>query len=363
MEKKDWVCGEGRARAPLRCQLQIEREERGMGMNAGCLHKSQEKEKMGVGRKHAKRVGGAMAPDQARGVGERAKGGGLHDRISGKLTRHKVTKGRTEGGQGLHGQKHKGERAVGYASLWGAVFADVGTCLLVIINSMLLLERKKDESGCMRLFAFRQKCRSKVCQKDVLLSSEKYVDLEAEPWCPKKMEDNRAFAHDEGLLVSSDATDVGSEVRDSLLGGSSEGDVESVRYQELASYVSAHGTVRSQEFSSKEVGSAPICHLDKHEDERDMILQYYNEEWGHSKEFDQMDVNGRSNLDLGPLAHLGVWDLKFASVQSYKHFIADFQNCPFNNTYLLEATEENKIKVLGKDFGGWAKLEEADDSV
>ncbi|MCO5595632.1 hypothetical protein L7F22_049677 [Adiantum nelumboides] len=210
---------------------------------------------------------------------------------------------------------------------------------------------------------------SKVCQKDVLLSSEKYVDLEAEPWCPKKMEDNRVSAHgtkqenedclsycatksccdvrganngmrrrvnnrdacekdcqciaiDERLLVSSDVADVGSEVRDSLLGGSSEGDVESVRYQELASYAPAHGTVRSQDFSSKEgrhveVESAPIRHLDEHEDERDMILQYYSEEWGHSKESGQMDVTGR----------------------------------------------KNKIKVLGKDFGGWAKTEEADDSV
>ncbi|MCO5591776.1 hypothetical protein L7F22_045768 [Adiantum nelumboides] len=44
--------------------------------------------------------------------------------------------------------------AVGYASLRGAVLADVGTCLLVIFNSMLLLERKKDESGCLGWFAF-----------------------------------------------------------------------------------------------------------------------------------------------------------------------------------------------------------------
>ncbi|MCO5555450.1 hypothetical protein L7F22_008995 [Adiantum nelumboides] len=217
--------------------------------------------------------------------------------------------------------------AGGYASLWGAVLADVGTCLLVIFNGMLLVERKKDESRCLGLFAFRWKCRSKVCQKDDLLSSEKYVDLEAEPWCPKKMEDNRVSAHgtkqeycvsycatksccdvrganngmrqrvnnrdacenncqciaiDEGLLVSSDAANVGSEVRDSLLGGNSESDVESVRYQELASYALAHGIFRSQDFSSKEgrhveVESAPIRHLDKHEDEQDMILQYYSE--------------------------------------------------------------------------------------
>ncbi|MCO5574819.1 hypothetical protein L7F22_028612 [Adiantum nelumboides] len=150
--------------------------------------------------------------------------------------------------------------AVGYASLWGVVLANVSTCLLVIFKSMLLLERKKYESGCLGLFAFRRKRKSKVCQKDVLLSSEKYVDLEAKPWCPKKMEDNRVSAHatkqkkeyrvsycattsccdvrganngmrqrvnnrdacekdcqciaiDEGLLVSSDVADVGSEVR------------------------------------------------------------------------------------------------------------------------------------------------------
>ncbi|MCO5609690.1 hypothetical protein L7F22_063921, partial [Adiantum nelumboides] len=118
--------------------------------------------------------------------------------------------------------------------------------------------------------------------------------------------DCQCIAIDEGLLLSSDATDVGNEVRDSLLGGNSEGDVESVRYQELAAYTPAHGN----------------C---------------------------QMDVIGRSNLDLGPLAHLGVWALKFASIQSYKHFIAKFQNCSFNNSYLLEAIEENKIKEDAED--------------
>ncbi|MCO5567354.1 hypothetical protein L7F22_021044 [Adiantum nelumboides] len=194
-----------------------------------------------------------------------------------------------------------GVAAVGYASLWGAVLADLGTYLLVIFNSKLLLESKKDESGCQGLFAFRRKRRSKVCQKDVLLSSEKGANngmrqrVNNRVACEK---DCQCIAIDEGLLVSSDAANVGSEVRDSLLGGSSEGDVESVRYQELASYAPAHGIVRSQDFSSKEgrhveVESAPIHHLDEHEDERDMILQYYSEEWGHSKESSQMDVTGR----------------------------------------------------------------------
>eukprot|EP00250_Pteridium_aquilinum_P031225 c43262_g1_i1 orf=189-2063(+) len=61
--------------------------------------------------------------------------------------------------------------------------------------------------------------------------------------------------------------------------------------------------------------------------------------------------------------HQGVWALKFASAENYKDFVAEFQNCTFENTYLFEATEENKIKVFGKDFMGWAKPQEADDSV
>ncbi|MCO5582050.1 hypothetical protein L7F22_035941 [Adiantum nelumboides] len=273
-----------------------------------------------------------------------------------------------------------GVAAVGYASLWGVVLADVGTCLLVIFNDMLLLERKKDESGCLGLFAFRWKRKSKVCQKDVLLSTEKYVDSEAEPWCPKKKEDNRVFAHgtkqENEYCLSYCATKSCCDVRGANNGmrqrvnnrDTCEKDCQCIAIDEGLLVSSGAADIESEDFSSKEgrhveVESAPIRHLDKHEDERDMILQYYSEEWGHSEESGQMDVTGRSNLDLGPLAHLGVWALKFASVQSYKHFIANFQNCSFNNTYLLEATEENKIKVLGKDFGGWAKTEEADDSV
>lgn len=61
--------------------------------------------------------------------------------------------------------------------------------------------------------------------------------------------------------------------------------------------------------------------------------------------------------------HQGVWALKFATGEDYKDFVSEHQNCTFENTYLLEATEENKIKVFGKDFMGWAKPQEADDSV
>lgn len=59
----------------------------------------------------------------------------------------------------------------------------------------------------------------------------------------------------------------------------------------------------------------------------------------------------------------GVWALKCPSSADYREFVKEFRNCVFENTYLLEATEENKVKVFGKDFMGWANPDEADDSV
>lgn len=61
--------------------------------------------------------------------------------------------------------------------------------------------------------------------------------------------------------------------------------------------------------------------------------------------------------------HLGVWALKFPSISCYRDFNTEFRNCLFENTYMLEATEENKIKVFGKDFMGWANPEVADESI
>ncbi|XP_058097139.1 protein CYPRO4-like isoform X2 [Magnolia sinica] len=59
----------------------------------------------------------------------------------------------------------------------------------------------------------------------------------------------------------------------------------------------------------------------------------------------------------------GVWAAKFFSDEDYRRFIGEYRDCLFENTYCLDATEENKVKVYGKDFIGWAKPEEADDSV
>lgn len=59
----------------------------------------------------------------------------------------------------------------------------------------------------------------------------------------------------------------------------------------------------------------------------------------------------------------GVWAMKFFSDEEYKSFVSKFQDCVFENTYGVEAIEENKVKVYGKDFIGWLKPEIADDSV
>ncbi|XP_002518769.2 protein CYPRO4 [Ricinus communis] len=59
----------------------------------------------------------------------------------------------------------------------------------------------------------------------------------------------------------------------------------------------------------------------------------------------------------------GVWALKFFTDEEYRKFITQFQDCIFENVYGLEATEENKIKIYGKDFIGWVKPEIADDTM
>ncbi|KAI4316707.1 hypothetical protein L6164_024662 [Bauhinia variegata] len=59
----------------------------------------------------------------------------------------------------------------------------------------------------------------------------------------------------------------------------------------------------------------------------------------------------------------GVWAMKFFSEEDYKAFVTRFQNCLFENTHGIEATDENKLKIYGKDFIGWANPEIADDSM
>ncbi|GKC83444.1 CYPRO4 protein, partial [Tanacetum coccineum] len=59
----------------------------------------------------------------------------------------------------------------------------------------------------------------------------------------------------------------------------------------------------------------------------------------------------------------GVWAMRFFSDEDYRAFIDKFQSCLFENVYGLKAVDENKVKVYGKDFMGWAKPELADDTM
>jgi hypothetical protein len=43
--------------------------------------------------------------------------------------------------------------------------------------------------------------------------------------------------------------------------------------------------------------------------------------------------------------------------------VTKFQDCLFENVYGLKPTEENKVKIYGKEFLGWVKPEESDDSM
>ncbi|CAN0846532.1 Protein CYPRO4 [Linum grandiflorum] len=59
----------------------------------------------------------------------------------------------------------------------------------------------------------------------------------------------------------------------------------------------------------------------------------------------------------------GVWALKFPTDEEYRRFVEEYQDCLFENVYRAKATDQNKVKVYGKDFLGWAKPETADDSM
>ncbi|KAL0325596.1 UNVERIFIED_CONTAM: protein CYPRO4 [Sesamum radiatum] len=59
----------------------------------------------------------------------------------------------------------------------------------------------------------------------------------------------------------------------------------------------------------------------------------------------------------------GVWAIKFFSPEEWDSFTKTYQDCLFQNTYGYEANDENKLKVYGKDFLGWANPEVADDSM
>jgi hypothetical protein len=59
----------------------------------------------------------------------------------------------------------------------------------------------------------------------------------------------------------------------------------------------------------------------------------------------------------------GVWAMKFMNSADYHSFVEEYQNHLFENTYGMPPTEENKIKIFGKDFVVWARGEGEDESI
>lgn len=57
----------------------------------------------------------------------------------------------------------------------------------------------------------------------------------------------------------------------------------------------------------------------------------------------------------------GVWALKFDRDNDYRRFVSEFQDCLFENVYGLKPTDENKLKIYGKEFVGWVKPDLADE--
>ncbi|GAB2268214.1 Protein cypro4 [Dionaea muscipula] len=77
----------------------------------------------------------------------------------------------------------------------------------------------------------------------------------------------------------------------------------------------------------------------------------------------QMQLKSFSDQRRVDFVAKGVWALKFFSDEEFKAFVNKYQDCLFENTYGYEATDNNKVKVYGKDFIGWANPEAADDSM
>ncbi|KAG6557400.1 hypothetical protein Mapa_000669 [Marchantia paleacea] len=112
-----------------------------------------------------------------------------------------------------------------------------------------------------------------------------------------------------GVGISSEVAEFGSEVRESVVDGSSEGDLESLKDREMGVYGSAHGRESSKSESPKnrfnDVGGshkvmkdASDRNLDEEEVDHDheMILRFYNETWSHKRESADRQISERDRL-------------------------------------------------------------------
>ncbi|CAM6083909.1 unnamed protein product [Calypogeia fissa] len=107
-----------------------------------------------------------------------------------------------------------------------------------------------------------------------------------------------------GVGISSEVAEFGSEVRGSVVGGSSEGDLESLKDREMGGYGSAHSKDIRKDGSPKHrfndvkssqdvISDASGRNPDEEEVDHEMILRYYNETWSHKRENVERQISDR----------------------------------------------------------------------
>lgn len=61
--------------------------------------------------------------------------------------------------------------------------------------------------------------------------------------------------------------------------------------------------------------------------------------------------------------HHGVWALRFGQAADYRGFATQYADSLFENVHHVEATAENRQKVMGKEFLAWANGEDGDEAM
>ncbi|KAH7432966.1 hypothetical protein KP509_07G048200 [Ceratopteris richardii] len=167
-------------------------------------------------------------------------------------------------------------------------------------NSLALLE--VDNRSYNRYSREAPKCETEVQQMQSQLAWKGFVghpnDIDegdkVSTVCADGIDDDyHGSVRSGGVFVSSDIADVGSEVRDSLPGGSSEGEIESFKDQELDTFKPADGAFDPNKLHDiekdgcKESRNSSMHPLEEGNIKHDMLLQYYNEAWGLCKKTDK----------------------------------------------------------------------------
>ncbi|KAL3693670.1 hypothetical protein R1sor_007321 [Riccia sorocarpa] len=110
-----------------------------------------------------------------------------------------------------------------------------------------------------------------------------------------------------GVGISSEVAEFGSELRESVVDGSSEGDVESFKDREMGVYGSVHGMknkisespenrIRDVQAGQNVLKVAPVSSLDEEEVDHELILRLYSQSWYHKRETAERQVSERDRM-------------------------------------------------------------------